>query len=122
MVEPWPGWPAPKNPPGEAMDGGEAGDEGPPLDVLGGFMRFSFCRLLKNRMKVEHYQILILTAFKSNVLPVAKPDSDNFLLHVETVGYVGDFFRSRFRVLIECPLESYANRGLDGSSFFTSPT
>ena len=42
-----PGWP-PKNPPGEAMEGGEAGDEGPPLEVFGGLMRFSFCRLLKN--------------------------------------------------------------------------
>ena len=37
----------PKNPPGEAIDGGEAGDDGPPLEVLGGLMRFSFCRLLK---------------------------------------------------------------------------
>ena len=37
----------PKNPPGEAIEGGEAGDDGPPLEVLGGLMRFSFCRLLK---------------------------------------------------------------------------
>ena len=46
VVEP-PGC-APKKPPGEAMEGGEAGDEGPPLEVFGGLMRFSFCRLLKN--------------------------------------------------------------------------
>ena len=37
----------PKNPPGEAIEGGDAGDDGPPLEVLGGLMRFSFCRLLK---------------------------------------------------------------------------
>ena len=46
VFAPPPGW-APKNPPGEAMGGGEAGEEGPPLDVLGGLIRFSFCRLLK---------------------------------------------------------------------------
>ena len=41
---------APKNPPpGEAIEGGEAGDEGLPLPVFGGLMRFSFCRLLKNK-------------------------------------------------------------------------
>ena len=42
----------PKNPPpGEAIEGGEAGDEGLPLPVppIGGLMRFSFCRLLKNK-------------------------------------------------------------------------
>ena len=48
MVDP-PGC-APKNPPpGEAIEGGEAGDEGLPLPVFGGLMRFSFCRLLKNK-------------------------------------------------------------------------
>ncbi len=47
VVDP-PGW-APKKPaPGEAIDGGDAGEEGPPLEVFGGLMRFSFCRLLKN--------------------------------------------------------------------------
>ena len=40
VVEP-PGC-APKKPPGEAMEGGEAGDAGPPLDVSGGFICFSF--------------------------------------------------------------------------------
>ena len=45
-----PGCP-PKNPPGEAIEGGEAGEDGPPLEVFGGLMRFSFCRLLKKLMK-----------------------------------------------------------------------
>ena len=45
VVEP-PGC-APKKPPGEAMEGGEAGDAGPPLEVNGGLICFSFCLLLK---------------------------------------------------------------------------
>ena len=45
-----PGCP-PKKPPGEAIEGGEAGEDGPPLEVFGGLMRFSFCRLLKKLMK-----------------------------------------------------------------------
>ena len=53
VVEP-PGC-APKKPPGEAMEGGEAGEDGPPLEVFGGLMRFSFCRLLKNiEVKRKH--------------------------------------------------------------------
>ena len=36
--------------PGEVTNGGgEAGDEGPPLEVLGGLMRFSFWRLERDQ-------------------------------------------------------------------------
>ena len=53
VVEP-PGC-APKNPPGEAIEGGLAGDEGLPLPGFGGLMRFSFCRLLKNKNEKENH-------------------------------------------------------------------
>ena len=49
VVEP-PGC-APKKPPGEDMEGGEAGDAGPPLEVNGGLICFSFCLLLKKVWK-----------------------------------------------------------------------
>ena len=51
VVEP-PGC-APKKPPGEAMEGGEAGDAGPPLEVNGGLICFSFCLLLKKVLEKE---------------------------------------------------------------------
>lgn len=50
---------APKNPPpGEAIEGGEAGDEGLPLPVFGGLMRFSFCRRLQNQTRTTSFSIL----------------------------------------------------------------
>lgn len=51
----------PKNPPpGEAIEGGEAGDEGLPLPVppIGGLMRFSFCRRLQNQTRTTSFSIL----------------------------------------------------------------
>ncbi len=44
-------WLGNRPPDGEDIEGGEAGEDGPPLEVPGGFMRFSFCRLLMNIMK-----------------------------------------------------------------------
>ena len=51
VVEPT-GW-APKKPPGEAIEGGLAGEEGLPSPGFGGLMRFSFCRLLKNKKEIK---------------------------------------------------------------------
>lgn len=116
----------PKNPaPGDAMDGGDAGDEGPPLEVLGGLMRFSFCRLLKSiegKNKVWPYQNYCVFPLLSCDLPVAEPDANHLLFHVETVGDVGDFFRRGFGVLIEGPLEGDSNCRFDGGAFFTATT
>ena len=57
-----PGCP-PKNPPGEAIEGGEAGEDGPPLEVFGGLMRFSFCRLLKKLMKYKRAKLIAISSF-----------------------------------------------------------
>ena len=44
-LPPPPGPPPPEGPGESPNGGGEAGDGGPPLDVPGGLIRFSFCRL-----------------------------------------------------------------------------
>lgn len=53
-------------------------------------------------------------------LPVAEPDSNHFLFHIKTVGYVSDFFRRWFWVLIEGSFQWNSNRCFDGGAFFTT--
>ena len=113
----------PKNPPpGEAIEGGEAGDEGLPLPVppIGGLMRFSFCRLLKNK-KSKSLSKVHLGRVHNCGLPVAKPDSNHFFFHIEGVCHISDFLGSRLGILVEGPFQCDSHCCLDGGPFLTAP-
>ena len=81
------------------MEGGEAGDEGPPLEVFGGLMRFSFCRLLKNIDEKEMETLIGIYSERGKIqtyeeidLPVAKPYANHLFFHIETISHICDFF------------------------------
>ena len=54
-------------------------------------------------------------------IPVAKPDPDHLLLHVEAVGHIRDLLRGGLGVLTKGPLQGNADRGLDGGALFPPP-
>ena len=53
--------------------------------------------------------------------PVAEPDPDDLLLHVEAVRHVLNLLAGRLRVLVESALEGDPDGRLDRSSLLASP-
>ena len=54
--------------------------------------------------------------------PIAEPDPDHLLLHVEAVRHKLDLLAGRLRVLVESALQSDPHRRFDRRSLLSSPT